>query len=195
MIGEATKPDGVGCRSKAIDGFKELEIYDTGRFFTITGRHLPDTPTSIGKCQEAIDELCHRLWPKKQTESSHHPTGGFDGDDDKLIKIAIASKHGDRFERLLNGDTSGYDHDHSRADLALCNMLAFWTGRDPDRMDRIFRATGLYREKWEQRTIATGRSTRPLRIVQRFLRQSLKAQMWISAGSFPMHHPEQFQTV
>jgi len=150
LIGQATKPDGVGCRSKAIDGYKEIEIYDAGRFFTITGRHLLDTPTTVGKCQEAIGELCHRLWPKKQTESPHHPAGGFDGHDDELIKIGIASKHGDRFERLLNGDTSDYEHDHSRADLALCNMLAFWTGRDPDRMDRLFRASGLYRDKWER---------------------------------------------
>ena len=29
-------------------------------------------------------------------------------------------------------------------------MLAFWTGRDPDRIDRIFRSSGLYREKWDR---------------------------------------------
>ena len=49
---------------------------------------------------------------------------------------------------------------HSEADLALCNMLAFWTGRDAGRIDRLFRSSGLMREKWERddyrsRTIAT----------------------------------------
>ena len=52
----------------------------------------------------------------------------------------------------MNGDTSAYDGDDSRADIALCNMLAFWTGRDAARMDRIFRASGLMREKWDRPT-------------------------------------------
>ncbi|MBZ0172539.1 MAG: hypothetical protein K8E66_09190, partial [Phycisphaerales bacterium] len=34
------KPDGVGCKSKAIDGFKEVEVYDRERFFTVTGQHV-----------------------------------------------------------------------------------------------------------------------------------------------------------
>jgi len=38
----------------------------------------------------------------------------------------------------------------SEADLALCSALAFWTGRDADRIDRLFRSSGLMREKWER---------------------------------------------
>ena len=40
--------------------------------------------------------------------------------------------------------------DDSAADLALCNLLAFWTGCQPDRIDRLFRQSGLYRQKWER---------------------------------------------
>ena len=29
-------------------------------------------------------------------------------------------------------------------------MLAFWTGPDPARIDRLFRHSGLMREKWER---------------------------------------------
>ncbi|PLS86750.1 MAG: hypothetical protein CYG60_05595 [Actinobacteria bacterium] len=50
---------------------------------------------------------------------------------------------------MWGGDTSGYDGDDSRADLALCSMLAFWTG-DEHQLDRLFRRSGLYREKWER---------------------------------------------
>ncbi|MBC8236154.1 hypothetical protein H8E77_41940, partial [bacterium] len=39
---------------------------------------------------------------------------------------------------------------HSEADLALCCLLTFWTGGDPDRIDKLFRQSGLYREKWER---------------------------------------------
>jgi hypothetical protein len=28
--------------------------------------------------------------------------------------------------------------------------LAFWTGPDPRRIDRLFRQSGLYRDKWER---------------------------------------------
>lgn len=34
--------------------------------------------------------------------------------------------------------------------MALCGMLAYWTGRDPERMDRIFRSSALMREKWNR---------------------------------------------
>lgn len=49
---------------------------------------------------------------------------------------------------LWSGDISNYDDDHSDADLALCNRLAFWFGRDRARMDRVFRNSGLFRPKW-----------------------------------------------
>lgn len=41
-------------------------------------------------------------------------------------------------------------YDASRADAALCAHLAFWTGADCERMDRLFRASALYRSKWER---------------------------------------------
>ncbi|PSL21639.1 phage/plasmid primase, P4 family [Shimia abyssi] len=41
--------------------------------------------------------------------------------------------------------------DHSSADLALMNHLAFWTGKDRRRMDRLFRRSGLMRDKYELR--------------------------------------------
>lgn len=41
--------------------------------------------------------------------------------------------------------------DWSSADAALCAHLAFWTGRDCDRIDRIFRQSALYRSKWDER--------------------------------------------
>lgn len=51
-------------------------------------------------------------------------------------------------DALWGGDLSAYNDDHSDADLALCNHLAFWFGRDRERMDKAFRYSGLYREKW-----------------------------------------------
>jgi len=41
--------------------------------------------------------------------------------------------------------------DRSSADQALCNHLAFWTGKDCERIDQLFRKSGLMRDKWEKR--------------------------------------------
>lgn len=49
---------------------------------------------------------------------------------------------------LWDGDMSAYADDHSNADLALCSKLAFWFGRDPLRIDRVFRGSALFRPKW-----------------------------------------------
>jgi len=147
------KPEGVGCKSKAIAGFKESEVYDRDRFFTVTGQRVPDTPAEVEDRQSALNALCIRLWPKKR-----HPhlngtvaTAGFSGDDEALIQRAGAAKNGDRFKKLWAGDTSLHADDHSGADQALCNLLAFWTGKDAARMDRLFRRSGLFREKWDEK--------------------------------------------
>jgi hypothetical protein len=38
----------------------------------------------------------------------------------------------------------------SEADAALVSHLSFWTGRDCDRIDRLFRQSGLMRDKWDR---------------------------------------------
>lgn len=71
-------------------------------------------------------------------------------DDNAIIAKAQAAKDGRSFQQLFGGDWVGYPS-QSEADQALCNKLAFWTGKDPARMDRIFRISGLYRPKWDER--------------------------------------------
>ena len=46
---------------------------------------------------------------------------------------------------------NGAGFDHSSADSALMAHLAFWTGKDMPRMDRLFRRSGLMREKYALR--------------------------------------------
>lgn len=65
-----TKPQGVGCARVDVDGFARIEMYDTARFFTVTGRHLDSTPTAIVDGQRQLDELCARLWPKASVQAA-----------------------------------------------------------------------------------------------------------------------------
>ena len=72
--------------------------------------------------------------------------------DEELILRAHGAKNGEKFRKLWTGDTSDYNGDHSRADAALCSLLGYYTDGDPARIDRLFRSSGLYREKWDRPT-------------------------------------------
>lgn len=78
------------------------------------------------------------------TANGWHPT---DADIDAKIRD---SKQGAKYDRLMAGSTAEYDSDESRADEALCSILAYWT-RDPETIDRLFRRSSLCDEKWTSR--------------------------------------------
>jgi len=76
------------------------------------------------------------------------------GDEDILQKLFSAS-NGLDILKLFNGDTSMHNDDHSAADLALVNSIAFYT-QHPEQIDSIFRHSKLMREKWDEPHSSTG---------------------------------------
>lgn len=70
--------------------------------------------------------------------------------DDKLLAALFRSKNGTDYQRLWSGDLSVCDGNHSRCDQYLCDGLAWVTGRDINRMDQLFRQSGLMRDKWNR---------------------------------------------
>ena len=129
-----------------------LEMYDSGRYFTVTENVLKGY-TMIGERQQEIDELYQKHFSTKKYETSKQQIlqPAICLDDNKIIDMAGRSKDGSKFLDLYSGNWQGYYKSQSEADIAFCNMLAFWTGRDFDQMDRIFRASGLMREKWTEK--------------------------------------------
>lgn len=152
----ARKPEVARCVTTKVEGAKRVEVYSKGRFFTVTGRHLVGASRAVEERQAALDVLYARLWPTKtqhplRPSVSHASLAGFNGDDDALVARAGAARNGEKFRGLWAGDTSMNSGDESAADLALCSILAFWAGPDADRIDRLFRRSGLYRDKWDAR--------------------------------------------
>jgi len=140
-------------------------------FFTVTGDHVERTPTRVARRQDALVAI-HREYVQDTerdtaSESEHH--GGADDEspttdaadvdvdleDEDLLEKARNASNGEKFERLWNGNTVGYDS-QSEADMALCCLLAFWTGGDRTQMDHLFRQSGLLREKWDEVHYADG---------------------------------------
>jgi primase-polymerase (primpol)-like protein len=94
-------------------------------------------------------------------------------DDETLLEKAHDAENGEKFARLWRGDTAGYDS-NSEADMALCCLLAFWTGRDPQRVDELFRRSGLLRTKWDDVHYADG-STYGEKTVERACQRTTEA--------------------
>jgi hypothetical protein len=125
-----------------------LEMYDDGRYVTITGECY--SPKPVAKRQDAINALHAETFPAPAVVERRAPTVPVTLDDRELIERAKNAKNGQRFSGLWDGDVSGADGDHSKADLQLCGSLAFWTGCDETRIDRLFRVSRLMRAKWDE---------------------------------------------
>lgn len=129
-----------------------VEMYDDGRFFTVTGDHLDGTPTEIEARTDELAALHAKTFPPAERKAAPESTTTrqVDLDFDELVRRASAASNGPKFAALLAGDTSGYSS-QSDADLAFANILAFWTARNATRMDEVFRRSGLMRPKWDAR--------------------------------------------
>jgi hypothetical protein len=140
---------GGGRRTSRTPWGGELEIYDRERYFTMTGRRFDDAPLELAELVE-LDAVRAELMPDEAPARRLEFVPPERLDDGELLERAFAARNGAKFRALWQGDTSGYKS-RSEADCALCRMLAFWTGPDEQRIDWLFRQSGLARPKWEQR--------------------------------------------
>jgi primase-polymerase (primpol)-like protein len=151
-------PSGMGAHVLALGALPpgrrvlgHVEMYDSGRFFTVTGLHVAGTPVTIEERTAALAVLHARLFPAPAASprATFARSSVAAEDDETLLERAHAARNGNKFGALWRGDTTGYPS-HSEADLALCSLLGFWTGHDAARIDRLFRASGLMRPKWDE---------------------------------------------
>lgn len=150
-----------------------LELYTKKRFAALTG--TGEVGSALFDANNQFNWLVNSYFPAKDQDIASmdwttEPDAAWSGpsDDEELILKMLSSKSsaGSAFggkaslQDLWEGNEEKLGvaypdpsraFDHSRADAALCQHLAFWTGKNCDRIDRLFRQSALYREKWEQR--------------------------------------------
>lgn len=124
----------------------DVEVYDSARFLTVTGHDLAGTPTTVEERSTELLAIHHRVFGEAEAPPPTPPQERDPADDRELLARALRRDR--TFARLWLGDISGYPS-HSEADLALASRLAYWTGRDPIRIDRLFRGSKLFRAKWD----------------------------------------------
>jgi len=164
-------PSGTGIRLIATGSLPQggrrkgqVELYETGRYVTITGHRL-NSEDSIRDCTSELAAIHAEVFgiskaKAKETPQTTNPLPPVDtrarpaDSDSDLLERIRRSQQGSKFARLWVGPGI----DPSADDLALCNLLAFWTGKDAHQMDRLFRQSGLMRPKWDEKHSADGRT-------------------------------------
>ena len=156
------------CNRRDADG---LEFYTRGRFVALTGNMLtPDG--SVFHSPPELPALVAEYFPPSQhtaaTDWTDGPCEGWAGPTDDAELVRRASRHvsasaafagkasfadlwasdADALAQSYPSSTGPYDA--SSADAALCAHLAWWTGKDCERMARLLRESGLRRDKHDR---------------------------------------------
>lgn len=147
------------------------EYYTQDRFIALTGDMLHDEGCVLSTHDAALTHLAaHMFLPKKHatreewTEGPCESWGGPTGDEDLLRRMFAAAPRGDRVsaKQLWGRDVDalakaypplsvGNDYDSSSAEMSLCNILAFWTGKDCARIEALMDQSELASAKWRTR--------------------------------------------
>lgn len=141
------------CKGKLPEGRRRrgnVEMYCTGRYFIMTGNVYNEKYKTIKDCTESIKVLHSKYLFEETPKVAPKTFQVVDLSEQEIIDKARNCKTGGVFQLLYSGQWQGLYSSQSEADLALCNHLAFWCQKDAYKMDRIFRTSGLMREKWDK---------------------------------------------
>jgi putative DNA primase/helicase len=137
-----------------------IEMYDRGRFFTVSGRRLGGTSHVLEERQEQLSALHDRLFSLRERDVPEKQ-GRVPRTKASTTSRCCAGhvrRQRSPVRRPLGGYRPGYTSD-SEPDLILCSMLAFWVGPDETRISSLFCRSDLIgeacnREDYRRRTIA-----------------------------------------
>ncbi len=150
FIARGKLPSDRGTRREALGphGTGALELYDHGRFFTITGdvfgssgtiADLPDVAVSLyGVAKPAVKSKKS----KSGGNGQYVPRNGSPGlsvSDQDVLDAMGRSKVAPKIRTLWVGRWQGWYASQSSADQALCNYLAFYCGKGNEaQVERLF---------------------------------------------------------
>lgn len=156
----------------------DIESYLKGRYFTLSQKVDETRHQTDGTIRDMTEQFIMflnkymKLEKKPVAQATTQVVEAVDMDIDQLIELARESDvSGAAFRALYDdGNLSEYNDDHSAADLALCNRLAYWLGKDAYKMDMAFRASALMRDKWD--VIHNGTDTYGQMTIQRAIQDT-----------------------
>lgn len=136
-----------------------VEMYSEGRYFTVTGDVVCPVPVREVNPTELMQLYTALGGREPQIAATKEAPVDAEKSDHEIVHIAgTIAENRDKFNSLWCGHLEGHKYDHSAADQALMNILAFYT-RDVGQLKRIFRQSKLgqrvkaRREDYLDRTI------------------------------------------
>lgn len=167
IIGSGTLPPHA-CKNTtlAIELYSELRFLALGNQTTATGSAgLDCTPSMPYIVAKYFPQSVGSDTPQEWTTEACPEWNGYT-DDTVLLEAMLKSRSassmfggGVTFQDLWFASepslARSYPHetnhwDYSSADASLAQMLAFWTGKNCERMERLMRQSALTRDKWER---------------------------------------------
>jgi putative DNA primase/helicase len=141
-----------------------VEMYQDGRYFTVTGHAIQEPPEPVSRDQQALDAIYQHVFTPQVQEN----TGGgvahraerrspLYRTDEEVLEKAYAARNGQNCRRYYEGDYSLWEgagarhRSQSEADFTLVLMLLYWTNKDIRQVERLFRQSGLMREKRDRK--------------------------------------------
>ncbi|MBI1374513.1 MAG: hypothetical protein GC159_17485 [Phycisphaera sp.] len=151
---EGSKP-GDRCRTRVENG--EIEMYDSHRFFTVTGRRLSGSPLNVEARGDVVHDIYVEVFGDDAVTSPAPPTPNSPTrpaaplTDDEIIDVALGRRtaNAEKFRRLWAGEWDYASNSRSESDASIVFTLAYYT-KDPDQLDRLYRRSGLFRDKWDE---------------------------------------------
>ena len=196
IIGTGARP--AHSSSNKAEG---LELYSDGRFCALTFNHA--SGDVLCDRSEQITNVAARFFaPKSGGEGSADwtdvPVEEWAGpdDDEAIIKMALKRRSADAtlgtkvsFKQIWEFDEDAFvkffpdkskegskGYDASAVDSALAFFLAYYTGKNCERMERIMRLSPLVRDKWDRRDYIERTITNACSTVKGVLQQRSRAK-------------------
>lgn len=124
---------------------KLIEIYSHMRFCALTGMVYRQV-SQLSDEQTGVDYLYAQFKKPDPVKKDFSPDTAVAPAGD-VVRLLMKDQ---KAAQLFKGVWAGSYESQSNADLALCEKIAFFAGRDPQAIDDIFRQSKLYRPKWDQ---------------------------------------------
>ena len=142
--------------------YKNLEIYDKDRFFTVTGNVIKDrNRNKVINIDSELKPLYEKYMPKINvinSENKRNPTvTSYNGEQDVLEKLfdrGYFSYTGEDLRRIYYGNYESYFNSQSEADFFMLQRLLYYTA-DVEQAISLMEKSGLKREKWYKKRAGT----------------------------------------
>lgn len=136
----------------------DVEMYETNRYFTVTGDQLGEYDGVNSDVTEPLKRLHNKYLgasDSAQVDCSSFdalPSYGNELDSEAVLQSLKKGKDGDKWiDLLMSGDWHKYGYpSRSDAELAVVSKLGFFSNYDKHVMDEIYKLSQLVDEKWER---------------------------------------------